>query len=321
MSVLPISPRPSALDDQASRLRAMLAAESDTAPRRLAPRPPMIALASGKGGVGKTFTSISIASALAALGRRTTLIDADFGAANADIMLGLAPLRRLDECMIKGFARGHSLADIAIDSGAGFRLVPGPVGMGRPPSSADRQRLVHSLTQLHGLTDVALMDCSAGVSMGVLDLVASADLAVVVLTPEPTSIADAYALIKSLVRQQGPEAGERLGLVVNQTHARGEAERVHRRIAAVARKFLGIELALYGQIPSDRAVVRGVREQCVARGGKLTSPSGKAARKAAGIILAELERRTRTRDVRVESCAPAAPRPQSETLGIALGRW
>lgn len=319
MSVMPIVPRGS-LDDQASRLRAMLAAESDVAPRAPAPRPRLIALASGKGGVGKTFTSISVASALAGMGRRTILIDADFGAANADIMLGLAPLRRLDECMIKGFARGHSMADIAIDSGAGFRLVPGPVGMGRPPSSADRQRLIHSLSQLHGIADVVLMDCSAGVSSSVLDLVAAADLAVVVLTPEPTSIADAYALIKSLVRAQGPEAGERVGLVVNQTDSRAEAERVHRRIAAVARKFLGLELALLGRIPSDRAVARGVREQCVARGGKMRSPAGKSARKAAAVLLAELERRRCTTDVRVDSCASLAEGSGPGGLGLVGGR-
>ncbi len=320
MSVMPISPRASALDDQATRLRAMLAAESDVAPRAPAPRPKLIALASGKGGVGKTFTSISIASALAGLGRRTMLIDADFGAANADIMLGLAPLRRLDECMIKGFARGHSLADIAIDSGAGFRLVPGPVGMGRPPSSADRQRLIHSLSQLHGVADLALMDCSAGVSSSVLDIVAAADLAVVVLTPEPTSIADAYALIKSLVRAQGPEAGERVGLIVNQTESRAEAERVHRRIASVARKFLGLELALFGRIPSDRAVVRGVREQCVARGGKQKSPAGKSVRKAAALLLAELERQSCTKDVRVETCASAPEPLRRGGFGFIPGR-
>ncbi len=319
MSVLPINSR-NGLDDQATRLRAMLAAESDSPPRQQQPRPRLIALASGKGGVGKTFSSISIASAIAGLGRKTMLIDADFGAANADIMLGLAPLRRLDECMIKGFARGHSLADIAIDSGAGFRLVPGPVGMGRPPSSADRQRLIHSLSQLHGVADVALMDCSAGVSSSVLDIVAAADLAVVVLTPEPTSIADAYALIKSLVRAQGPEAAKRVGLLVNQTESRAEAERVHRRIAAVARKFLGLELALFGRIPSDKSVVRGVRSQCVAQGGKLKSPAGKSARKAASLLLAELERHACKKDVRTDSCASPISRIDGGGLGLASGR-
>ena len=222
--------------------------------------------------------------------------------------------------MIKGFVRGHSLADIAIDSGAGFRLVPGPVGMGRPPSSADRQRLIHSLSQLHGVADVALMDCSAGVSSSVLDIVAAADLAVVVLTPEPTSIADAYALIKSLVRAQGPEAAKRVGLLVNQTESRAEAERVHRRIAAVARKFLGLELALFGRIPSDKSVVRGVRSQCVAQGGKLKSPAGKSARKAASLLLAELERHACKNDVRTDSCASPISRIEGGGLGLASGR-
>ena len=323
MSVAPISPGAKARDDQATRLREMLGAHGqDPVPSPLLarPRPRLIALASGKGGVGKTFTSISLATAFAELGRRTLLVDADFGAANADIMLGLAPLRRLDECFVKGFARGHSLGDIAIDSGAGFRLAPGPVGMGRPPAAADRNRLVASFSQLHEDTDVVLMDCSAGVGPSVLDLVAAADLAVIVLTPEPTSIADAYALIKSLIRKQGPQAAESLGLVVNQTESRSEAERVHRRIAAVAHRFLGVSLPLFGRIPADKAVSRGIRAQRVAQGGKLRSGSGRSVRKAARVVIEQLEAQCVSDNVRVSSSALGTQRAAGVGLGLAGDR-
>jgi flagellar biosynthesis protein FlhG len=316
MSVVPISPGVNARDDQATRLRAMLGTRGpDQQPMMVMPRPKLIAMASGKGGVGKTFTSISLATALSDMGNRTVLVDADFGAANADIMLGLAPLRRLDECFVKGFSRGHTLSDIAIDSGAGFRLIPGPVGMGRPPASADRNRLIASYSQLHDDTDVVLMDCSAGVGPCVLDLVAAADLAVIVLTPEPTSIADAYALVKSLIRKQGPEAAKSLGLVVNQTESRSEAERVHRRIAAVAHRFLGVTLPLLGRIPADKSVTRGIRAQRVAQGGKLRSSSGKSVRKAAQVVIEQLDAQADSHLNRAKS----AGSPTQSTARVGLG--
>jgi len=235
-------------------------------------------------------------------------------------MLGLAPLRRLDECFVKSFARGHSLNDIAIDSGAGFRLIPGPVGMGRPPAAADRNKLVSSISQLHEDTDVVLMDCSAGVGPCVLDLVAAADLAVIVLTPEPTSIADAYALIKSLIRKQGPGAAESIGLIVNQAESRNEAERVHRRIAAVATRFLGVTLPLFGRIPADKAVSRGIRAQRIAQGGKLRSSSGRSVRRAAKIVIEQLETQSVSGGVRLRSDARGTQRAVSTSLGLAGGR-
>lgn len=319
MSVIPLQHGVRTRDDQATRLRAMLGTDERTpAPPPTRPaRPKLITLASGKGGVGKTFTSISLATAFAAHGQRTVLIDTDFGAANADIMLGLAPLRRLDECFIRGFTRGHALTDIAIESGAGFRLVPGPVGMGRPPASADRQRLVAGLSSLNETADLALMDCSAGVGPSVLDLLGASDLSIVVLTPEPTSIADAYALIKSLVRTQGPDSATKLGLVVNQITSKAEAERVHRRIAAVAKRFLGLTLPLVGAIPYDKAVSRGIREQRVAQGGRLRSSSGRAAKRTAEVLLEQL---VRLEDTRAGDRFLASPTPAKAHLGLVGDR-
>ncbi|RNC81075.1 MAG: hypothetical protein ED559_04550 [Phycisphaera sp.] len=321
MSVVPLQHGVRVRDDQATRLRAMLTGDdraSNAAPKHIEqPRPKIITLASGKGGVGKTFTSISLATAFASLGHRTTLIDADFGAANADIMLGLAPLRRLDECFIRGFARGHTLRDIAIDSGAGFRLVPGPVGMGRPPASADRQRLLSGLSALNNTTDLALLDCSAGVGPSVLELLAASDIAVVVLTPEPTSIADAYALVKSLVRSKGPESASKLKLLVNQAGSKAEAERVHRRVSAVARRFLGLTLPLIGLIPYDKTVKRGVCDQRVVQGGKLRSASGRAARRIADQLSPQIE----SLDIgRRGSCAAPDSLDARSRLGLVLDR-
>lgn len=321
MSIVPLQHGVRVRDDQATRLRAMLTSDdraSKPAPKDVErPRPKIITLASGKGGVGKTFTSISLATAFASSGHRTTLIDADFGAANADIMLGLAPLRRLDECFIRGFARGHTLRDIAIDSGAGFRLVPGPVGMGRPPANADRQRLLSGLSALSDTTDLALLDCSAGVGPSVLEMLAASDIAVIVLTPEPTSIADAYALVKSLVRSKGPESASKLKLLVNQASSKAEAERVHRRVSAVAKRFLGLSLPLIGSIPHDKAVKRGICDQRIVQGGKLRSSSGRAARR----IAEQLSAQVKSLDIdRYTSCAMPETEDARSRLGLVLDR-
>ena len=305
MSVVPIKSDFQTRSDQASRLRAMIDEPrlvDDHVRPESRPRPMLVTLASGKGGVGKTLSSISLATALANMGKRVVLIDADFGAANVDIMLGLSPLRRLDECFRHRFSSGHGLEDLAIDSGAGFRLVPGAVGLGRPPGAGDRGQLLDELSSLDATTDVVLIDCSAGVGPGVLDLASPADMTAVVLTPEPTAIADAYALIKSLVIRDGVEMGDRLGLIVNQAANRADAARVHRRICAVADRFLGIRPELFGWVPMDRAIPKGVREQRIVSRGKVRSVAGRTMKKAAKQIMARLESIC-LEDRRYQNCA------------------
>jgi flagellar biosynthesis protein FlhG len=263
--------------DQASRLRAMMRdtpvvdaprspahdeliqpEPNTTAPR---PRPRVVTIASGKGGVGKTSLSVGLAAAMAQRGGRIALLDADLGLANADVLCGVNASVHLGHAL----DHGRSLADIAIPAPGGFSLIPGGSGVARLASLGDdqRERLITGVADLADRVELALVDCGAGVGQGVLEFVNAADLAIVVATPEPTAIADAYALIKLLVTRPRNDDGTPVehALVVNNARDEREAQEVHQRIDAVTRRFLDARVAYAGWVPTDRVVPQAVRER------------------------------------------------------------
>lgn len=268
--------------DQAARLRHMVSAmsaggvsgpgskpaDSATKPSEFAEgSPPVIALTSGKGGVGKTSLSVNLAIALRQLGLRITLIDGDLGLANADVMCGLTPGLRLDAVM-----SGRAIDSIAIDAPGGFRLVPGTVGISRLADlgPAERQRLLKSFAMLGRQSDAVLLDTGAGINSAVLALLAAADSVVVVMTPEPTSMTDAYALIKCLEQnrltaQAGMSAALkkplRISVLVNQTQDFAEAQRVHARLAGVCGRFLALRPAFLGAVGFEPEVTQSIRRR------------------------------------------------------------
>lgn len=327
----PIAPRDSGPDDQATRLRALMEAVDRGHPPR-APRPEpipearpeprqnpahiirhrtdlgprrarLIAFASGKGGVGKTNTCVNIAIALADMGKHATVVDADLGLANADVLCGLSPTKRLQH-VVQGAetSNGHlpsgamrqagaaSMREIAIDAPGGFRLVPGAAGVARMAELTHEQRvrLLGGLAELERDCDLVLVDTAAGLSRDVITFMQVADLGVVVASPEPTSITDAYALIKCTLteRQIAQRAHHlraengahgvrpRLALLVNQVADEREAAAVHTRIAAACSRFLGYQLPLLGWIAQDAKVVAAVRKR---RPFLLDSPRCRAA--------------------------------------------
>ena len=294
-------------DDQATRLRRILgdrpadragaasSAAAWSACHACATRPATIVVASGKGGVGKSVLSLSIAAWIAKRAS-TTLLDADFGAANLDVMLGVAPLRRLDEAFEMGFAPGHRPADLAINVTPGLRLVPGVIGARHRPDQRQRAAMIKALDDFEPISRVLVIDAAAGVDGSVTDMLAIADCPLIITTPEPTAIADAYALLKSLARQNGGEAASRAMLAVNLVRQTKQAERVYRRIAAVSDRFLGFRPALAGIVPWDKRVPDGVVAQRPIALGKGRSPSLKAvAGVAAGAFsTAEYAHRLRT---------------------------
>ncbi|RMH29933.1 MAG: MinD/ParA family protein [Planctomycetota bacterium] len=258
--------------DQASRLRELVesldSGQADsqgrnTPSRHIPPerRIPIIAVASGKGGVGKTTTSVNLSIALAAHNRRAILMDADIGLANADVLCGLMPKNRLD--LAANGSGGLTLEDLAIDAPGGFRLIPGSVGIGRVDELNDVERriLLNSLQTLHTHNDVVLIDTSAGLGPSVTEFISAADVGLIVVTPEPTSIADAYALIKVLVTAKEGQRHPVLSLVVNQVSGEREAEQVHDRIAGVCDRFLGYQMPMIGYIRKDKKVLAAVRSR------------------------------------------------------------
>jgi flagellar biosynthesis protein FlhG len=216
----------------------------------------VIAVASGKGGVGKTWFAITLAHALAQRGGRAVLLDADLGLANADVQLGLAPTRDLGAVLA-----GRASAEAAIIAHpAGFYLLPGRSGSGvlAELGAAERAALLALTRELTGSFQHVVLDIGAGVGMAQRTLLAASDIPLVLATEEPTSLTDAYAVLKLLARD-APDSAPRL--VVNLAASAAAAQRVHGTLEAATRRFLGRVLAQGGHIRRDAKVPETIRAQ------------------------------------------------------------
>jgi flagellar biosynthesis protein FlhG len=248
--------------DQASSLRIMAS--------RAQKRAQTIAITSGKGGVGKTNLSVNLASVLAAMRRRVVLLDADLGLANADILCNVQPRYNLAHVV----AGQRGLADVMMPVPAGFSLIPGASGLAKMAdlTEIERKRIVSELEFVDETADVLVIDTGAGIGRNVLSFTTTADQVVIVTTPEPTAITDAYAIMKVLVRcgtvdgslnRGGGESGggARVSIMVNMAQNRDEALQVYERIASVARQFLKTNVAFSGYVVNDDAVKQSVRKR------------------------------------------------------------
>ena len=232
--------------DQATRLRQLVT----TAPRRAQ----VVAVTSGKGGVGKSSFALNLAVAAAPAFRRTVLVDADLGLANLDVMCGVSSAHSLADVI----AGGKRLYEVTVDTGYRVDLVPGASGISQIADLADedRARLLTQLEMLEREADLVVIDTGAGISRNVIRIAAAAETVYVLTTPEPTSITDAYAAIKLLSRCR--EHG-RIRLVVNQAATRAEASQTAARIIGVCRRFLSLEVQNAGWIASDPKAAQCVR--------------------------------------------------------------
>ncbi|MFA7235803.1 MAG: MinD/ParA family protein [Phycisphaeraceae bacterium] len=251
--------------DQASELRRIMAQAGGPnvvaspiapveSPTRHAAR--FIAVTSGKGGVGKTNVAVNLAARLATMGRRVILLDADLGLANADVLVNITPRANLAHVV----AGRRRLEEAMCDAPGGFTLIPGASGLSQMAdlTEFERARLLQMLRQIETQHDLVIIDTGAGISPNVLSFILASDEVLVVTTPEPTAITDAYALIKTVTRRK---EDAHISLLVNQVRDRGEGRRVFDRINAVTRRFLGLSILDAGFIVSDPRVSAAVRRR------------------------------------------------------------
>ncbi|HYK88149.1 MAG TPA: MinD/ParA family protein [Acidobacteriota bacterium] len=218
--------------------------------------PRVIAVTSGKGGVGKTNVVANLALGLSELEKKVVVLDADFGLANIDVLLGLTPRFHLGHVLYGN----KTLTEIMVQGPKGIRIIPASSGLQRLSELTLQQRnhLVESFADLDQDTDYFLIDTAAGISHNVIHFLLSAQEVVVVSAPEPTAIVDAYAVIKIILAE---EHTKDVRILVNSVERGEEAHEVFCQINSVVKRFLGREVGYLGHVERDIHVPQAVRSQ------------------------------------------------------------
>lgn len=249
---------------------------SQTAGLQKAPsgtRPQVITVASGKGGVGKSSVSANLAFALQKSGRRVLLLDADFGLANLDVLMGLQPRFHLGH-VLDGRCE---LKDSILHGPNGMMIVPAASGNVRLAelSTTEQAGLIHAVSQLEMPLDAVIVDSAAGIAGNVLTFAQAADHVLVVVCDEPASITDAYAMIKVLARDRSLQ---RFQILSNMSRDAAHGKQLFQKLLRVTDRFLNVHLEYVGGIPFDERLRQAIQRQQLVAQAWPGSPSGLAFR-------------------------------------------
>ena len=247
------------MNDQANRLRQMnemMGASRSAILKPIQTQARVITITSGKGGVGKTNLTVALAVAFARLGKKVLILDADLGLSNVDVILGASAPGNLFQVIHNGL----DLTEVVADGPLGIKFISGGSGIYDLSNLSDSQiqYFLHQVGQFDNWADIILIDTGAGLNRMVLNFVLAADEVIVVTTPEPTAVADAYAVIKAYAAKGGQSP---VRLIVNRVRELAEGEGVLNKLAKVSQRFLGLSIAHLGFIFEDRMVQKSVTSQ------------------------------------------------------------
>ena len=279
--------------DQAGDLRRLVEEKRQAVRRKSRLR--TIAVLSGKGGVGKSNMALALSCALADKGKRVVILDADLGLANLDILCGINAKYNLSH-IIKG---NHELAEVLTALEEKVDILPGGVGL-KELTDLDDATLTgvfDTLEKLEDRADIVILDTGAGIHKGVLSFAHAADMALLITTPEPTSMRDAYGVIKSLGRSS-LDTDVDLLIIVNMAGSEQEAQEVAGRICTASQQFLGRAPAYLGYVLRDDNVERAVRRRKIFYRFFPGSPASLCVKKLAGELLVLWEGRVTPRSSR-----------------------
>lgn len=241
--------------DQASQLREMVKSQNNKSKTSR-----VITVTSGKGGVGKSSVSVNLAIQMSRLGKKVIILDADFGLANVEVMLGIRPKNNLADLMFKG----KTLSDIITTGPENIGFISGGSGIQELTNIEPKQvaGLAKSLCELDRMADVIIIDTGAGISSNVMEFIETSSEVLVVVTPEPTSITDAYALLKTLNRSGSANNGKtKVKLIANRVKNHEEGEELYKKLNMVVSRFLNFEMEYAGAVPMDSNVSKAVMQQ------------------------------------------------------------
>ncbi len=242
------------MTDQAETLREMMRTREGSGEQK---KTRIITVASGKGGVGKTNISTNLALAYAQLGKKVILMDADLGLANVNVVLGIIPKYNLYHLI----RRQKTMKEIIMNTSYGIQIVAGASGFAKIANLSDDERraFIDELATLSD-ADIIIIDTSAGVSNNVLSFVAAADDAIIVTTPEPTAITDAYGIIK-IIATEIDNLNLSLKLIVNRVKSVTEGKKVAERVINIASQFPNLKVDYLGYVYEDASVQQAILKQ------------------------------------------------------------
>lgn len=240
--------------DQATRLRNLI--KSQEVRKNVAT---VITVTSGKGGVGKSNMSVNLAIQLHNLGKRVIILDADFGLANVEVMFGVRPAYSLADLMFKN----KELKEIICPGPRGIGIISGGSGIQEMANLTKYQiaNLTSKLYELDELADIIIIDTGAGISEAVMEFVTHSSEVLLVATPEPTSITDAYALLKSVNKRNDFDKTKHIQMITNRVGSIKEGKELYEKLNVVVQRFLAVNLDFLGAVPQDMNVSKAVMRQ------------------------------------------------------------